>query len=72
MTLWEFVSTFDNIHPLCVQRGGDIGDYYRNTDELIDRNEYGCYGRVWDLDEDIVEYITLDGDGVVTVEIKEA
>lgn len=71
MTLWEFVETFDTIHPLYVQRAGGIPDYYKNTGELIDKNEYGCYGRVWNLDEDIVEYITLDGDNVITIEIKD-
>ena len=72
MTLWEFVEVFDPIQPLWVQRDGCIPDYYKNSGELIEKNEFGCYGRVWDLDEDIVEYVTLDGDGIVTVEVKEA
>lgn len=73
MTIWEFIEVFDTIHPLWVQRGDcGIADYYENAGELIDKNEYGCYGRTWDLDNDVIEYITLDGDGIVTLEIKEA
>lgn len=73
MTLWEFIEVFDAIHPLWVQRGDcGIADCYENAEELIDKNEYGCYGRTWDLDNDVIEYITLDGDGIITLEIKEA
>lgn len=73
MTIRDFIEVFDTIHPLYVQSGEcGIADYYENTGELIEQNEYGCYGRNWDLDDDIIEYITLDGEGIVTLEIKEA
>ena len=39
--------------------------------ELIDKNEVGVYGRDWDLDEEIVEYVTFDGDGELTIELRE-
>lgn len=72
MTLGEFVEVFDTIHPLYVQCGDcGIADYYESTGELIEKNEFGCYGRTWDLDDDIIQYITLDGEGVLTIEIKE-
>lgn len=72
MTLGEFVEVFDTIHPLYVQCGDcGIADYYESTEELIEKNEFGCYGRTWDLDDDIIQYITLDGEGVLTIEIKE-
>lgn len=73
MTIRDFVEVFDTIHPLYVQCGDSgIADYYENTGELIEENRYGCCGRNWDLDDDIIEYITIDVDGIVTLEIKEA
>lgn len=72
MTLGDFIDVLVSDRPLRVQLGYyGIADEYKNTDELIDKNEIGCYGRIWDFDEDIINRITIDSEGILTIEIKE-
>lgn len=70
MTLGDFVDVYDSVHPIWVQKGV-WGTHYKDVYELIERNETGVYGRDWDFDEEI-EYITLDGENELTIELKEA
>lgn len=70
MTLGEFIDICNCTLPIWVQKGISCTRY---TDmwELIEKNEVGVYGRDWDFDEEIVEYVTFDGDGELTIELRE-
>lgn len=59
MKFIELWKVLDKIHPLWINCGDDC-EYYENKSEISD--EY---------DNRIVEYITLDGDGVLTIELIE-
>lgn len=69
MTLGEFVDVYNSHCPIWVQKGGYC-TRYDDVYELITKNEFGVYGRDWDFDEEI-EYITHDGEGELTIELKE-
>ena len=69
MKLGELIAVMDCINPLWIQRGAGIPDYYRNSGELLE--EYEVSNCAWDLDEDIVDYVTLDDDGIITIEVME-
>lgn len=70
MTLSEFIDICDCTLPIWVQKG-ICCTRYENMGELIDKNEVGVYGRDWDWDEEIVEYVTFDGEGELTIELKD-
>lgn len=70
MTLGEFIDICDCALPIWVQKG-ICCTRYKDIWELIEKNEVGAYGRDWDFDEEIVEYVTFDGDGELTIELRE-
>lgn len=58
MKLWELWKVLDDIHPLWINMDGE-SDFFEN------KNEVGVeYAR------HIVEYITQDGEDVLTIELK--
>lgn len=63
MKLSEFLLTLDNIHPLWINSGDDC-DYYENKNQAIRE----LFFQGFSFNESI-EYITLDGDGIITIEI---